>query len=498
MMIRDIVSGLHLNRRRVPGATLVAALLLASCDANSTPAGPGARSDDAQPTRDWIPQTRGPERISERLAKAVPTFGGAFVNPDGTLSVYLTHPAASVAMRAALTAEFRRLDRPAMPVRIIHGAYAFVDLDRWIARLTPALAGPALLSTEIDERTNRIRIGIASESARSTIQQALTRAGVPTAAVVVEIAPRPQLFSPTLRSRISPLTAGSQITFWTAYNDRSECTYGPNVVWQGARHMLVNSHCTPPQGGPTVGTSIFQPKIPTYERNRGKYQVGEEIQDTEWRTNLYGCVSGYVCRYSDAALIAFRYGDRDWDLGGVMRTRNPAALPAIYGTLEVNPTAWSFEMSGIASDLFVGDVVNKVGRTTGWTVGTLESTCRNIFLPAEGRGYLCSGVVKAGAGRGDSGSPVFWTTSGGQHRLAGMLFGGVINSGDGVAGDTYYFSNWYYIDYELGIVGYPDLQAIETHPVQPGAGSRYAEDADAADTPPSDECDPTTGVACPL
>lgn len=493
----------QLKRTRIYSFGLVALLSAAACSDRPSPASSAAdsplRPGPAGANLSTGPQGRGPERLSERLARVVPQFGGAYVASDGTLVVYLTDSRADAAIRAALNDELRRIDRPAQSIRTVRGEYAFKDLDRWVGQVTPHLAGLDLVFTEVDERSNRIRIGIAHESGRAAMERALAQAGVPRAAALIEVAPRPQLFT-SLRGRISPLTAGSQITFWTSTDARSECTYGPNVVWQGARHMLVNSHCTPPQGGPTVGTSIWQPKVPTWEYQRGKYQVGEEIQDPDWRTDVYGCAPGNVCRYSDAALIAFRYADRDWDLGGVMRTRSPATLPTIYGTLEIDVQNWSFEMTGIVSDLFTGDVINKVGRTTGWTIGTLESSCRNIFFG--GRGYLCSGVVKAGGGKGDSGSPVFWTTSAGQHRLVGMLFGGLVNAGDDIAGDTYYFSNWRYIDYELGVSSYADLQAIETYPSQPGTASRYVEGADDADTPPPGEepgtCEPTsTEIICP-
>lgn len=485
---------------------VLGSVLLTACTDSDSPAAPETRPD-LRPGLNYAnpashQRGRGPDRLAQRLARAVPAFGGAYVEADGTLVVHLANPGAAAAMRAALNAEFEALGRPGLPVRVVQAEYGFADLDRWVGLLTPALAGPGLVFTEIDERSNRIRIGIANAPAREAIEHALARAGVPRAAALIETTERPKLFfTGTLRSRISPLTAGSQITYWTSYDQKSECTYGPNVLWQGARHMLVNSHCTPPQGGPTVGTSIWQPKVPTWEYQRGKYQVGEEIQDPDWRTDIYGCISGYVCRYSDAALIRFRYADRDWDLGGVMRTRQPATLPTIYGTLDLDFSNWSFEMTGIAADLFVGDVINKVGRTTGWTVGTLESACRNIFFELNHRGYLCSGVVKAGAGEGDSGSPVFWTTSSGQHRLAGMLFGGLTNGGDGRSGDTYYFSNWRYIDYELGVPGVADLQAIETYPSQPAPALRSAEGADDADTPPPDpgECQPTSpNIPCPV
>jgi hypothetical protein len=85
--------------------------------------------------------------------------------------------------------------------------------------------------------------------------------------------------------------------------------------------------------------------------------------------------------------------------------------------------------------------------------------------------------------------------AGGQHRLAGMLFGGLPNH-DGTVGNNYYFSNWQYIDYELGGPGYADLQPIEAYPYQPAMSF---EDADAADTPPAEDepCEPTgTQITC--
>jgi hypothetical protein len=63
-----------------------------------------------------------------------------------------------------------------------------------------------------------------------------------------------------------------------------------------------------------------------------------------------------------------------------------------------------------------------------------------------------SGVVSAGAGHGDSGSPVFFQSGSGAYLLAGILFGGLVGP-DGVAGSEYDFSNWRWVNYELGIAG---------------------------------------------
>lgn len=89
--------------------------------------------------------------------------------------------------------------------------------------------------------------------------------------------------------------------------------------------------------------------------------------------------------------------------------------------------------------------------------GTVVNTCRTEYLAsAVGTyGFLCSGIVSAGAGQGDSGSPVFQFTSTSTH-LAGILYGGRVNQwieveGELVkAGEEYFFSQWDHVDRELG------------------------------------------------
>lgn len=422
-----------------------------------------------------------PDHVSERLASQVPQFGGVYADETGGFSVYLTDPGALGAFRAALARELAGAGRDEKPVRVLRGQYRFTELSGWLDRLTPVLGGAELAFTEVDERHNRIRIGVASEAGRSVVQGALRQTGVPDGAVLVDVVQRPQpYFGPRLSSRLNPHRAGAEIIFRTpaAPGGVVPCTYGWNVMWEGRKYMLVNSHCTSTFGGPTVDTEIFQPIVPEYEKDRADYQVGKEVQDPNLRFDLYGCntsVAFQGCRYADAALVEIRNTNRGWDLGGVHRTRSRTTLPLYYGTRDLDANNVNFEMYATLSTLFVGDTVNKVGRTTGWTGGVVTSTCRTIYVDA--RGYVCSGSVSGPAGRGDSGSPVFWTDGQGRHYVVGMLFSGIPNH-NGEVGDNYNFSHHRYIDYELGQPSLYDLTWTDASPV---ASFSYSEPGTSGD-----------------
>jgi hypothetical protein len=90
----------------------------------------------------------------------------------------------------------------------------------------------------------------------------------------------------------------------------------------------------------------------------------------------------------------------------------------------------------------VGQTVNKVGRTTGWTQGLVTNTCVNTGVSGSNIVQLCQTFVSAGVGGGDSGSPVFRGTS--SVTLVGILWGG--NS----SGTQFVYSPIANIEQELG------------------------------------------------
>jgi len=65
-----------------------------------------------------------------------------------------------------------------------------------------------------------------------------------------------------------------------------------------------------------------------------------------------------------------------------------------------------------------------VGRTTGWTSGTMTNKCVNTGVSGTNIVQLCQNFVTAGVAGGDSGSDVFVVTGTSSVKLLGVLWGG--------------------------------------------------------------------------
>lgn len=412
--------------------------------------------------------------MSQRLAKAVPAFGGAFIK-DAVLHVHLKDLGEGARMRAAVSSELRRLGREGLAIQIRPADYAFAELEEFHLLATRLSYGPGVRFMEVDERENRVRIGVADEQTRSNMEKALEVGGIPRKAVVYQITAAPTLLT-SLDDRIRPLIGGTRIfPAFAGQHVDNFCTYGVNVEYSGGRHMIVNSHCTQVDRaiGGWVGAEIHQSHWgPWYDRNANR--IGVEIQDPSLRSDLWGCPSGHVCRYSDAALVEI-YTNESWDHGGIARPVSRTLLPQIEGSKTISSSNPRFQIAEPLSELLVGDVVEKVGARTGWTAGTVISTCRTVSPPPDASGIvfslLCSGAVQAGVGAGDSGSPVFWQSSAnGGHYFVGILFAGLINPATGL-GQEYYFSKWQLVDSELGSPT-NDLMLLPSPNQDPGCGAQ--------------------------
>jgi hypothetical protein len=90
----------------------------------------------------------------------------------------------------------------------------------------------------------------------------------------------------------------------------------------------------------------------------------------------------------------------------------------------------------------IGLIVNKVGRTTGWSAGRVTQTCVNTGVSGTNIVQFCQTFVKAKVNSGDSGSPTFVITGGTNVRLVGILWGG--------GGGSFVFSPLKNIEAELG------------------------------------------------
>jgi hypothetical protein len=306
-------------------------------------------------------------------------------------------------------------------------------LAAWFDQASPAvLALPGAVFADHDERIGKLVFGVENASAIPGIRVALAKLGVPSSAYEVEVT-EPIYQMATLRDVFRPTQAGIQIHF-----GQYLCTMGFNVSHTAGRSFITNSHCTNQQGG-VEGTQYYQPSSGV----NGTVIATEAADPTYFRGGA--CPRGKKCRYSDAsrALYASNVASNQ---GDILKTTG-----ANNGSLTVAGVFTVSSQDNATTNFALGTVVNKVGRTTGWTQGQVTRTCVHTGVQGSNIAQLCQTFVSnpGGAvvvGSGDSGSPVFRITSGDNVQLVGILWGGSSDN------RTFVYSPLKQIQDELGVV----------------------------------------------
>jgi hypothetical protein len=291
----------------------------------------------------------------------------------------------------------------ASQLRVLPARYDWAQLERWFTQASAEVLGVAgSVFVDADESSNRVLIGV-ERGAAAKIRGVVERLGIPAGAVIVRET-EPIRFAATLRDRIRPIVGGLQINF-----PGFLCTLGFNAIHNGQSSFITNSHCTDTQGG-VDDTPYWQPL-----ESVDPVQIGTEVDDPEYvrGTGANGCPRGRRCRFSDASRAAYAPGI-DFTLGTLAQTTGPN-----NGSIDISGS-FDIVAEGSAS---VGQTVNKVGRTTGWTQGAVTNTCVNTGVLGSNILQFCQTFVSAGVGAGDSGSPVFIEARRGV-TLVGILWGG--------------------------------------------------------------------------
>jgi hypothetical protein len=239
---------------------------VAACD--GPPADPIA-PDDPLPLRSIHEYSVYPsERQSVEIARRVPGFGGYFIDDNGNIIAYLTDPAREDALRPLLQPVLHatmgsRVAAAGAQILVRPGVYDFLQLRGWRDRLTdPVLSTPGVAFLDLDERANRVVIGVHDDAARMTLEQVIETAFVPRDAVLVRSAGRNVFDSgPTLRDLVRPVAGGLQNNFVTGNGEVPliPCTIGFNADWNGQLVWLTNSHCTERERAVTSSTQYYQP-----------------------------------------------------------------------------------------------------------------------------------------------------------------------------------------------------------------------------------------------
>jgi hypothetical protein len=356
-------------------------------------------------------EARPEETHFHRLAGQVPGYGGHHFDEDGNLIVVLTDLGQSQRARAALAPVLRgfqadlpvdkRPERAGGQVIIREGRFSFEQLAPWRDKVSEHLLGtqPGLIFTDLDESGNRVVIGVEADRLaefRNVLPGHVRALGIPAEAVEIVPAVRP-VKEQQLTDQIRPIVGGLHIDMVNQGSFLGSCTMGFVATLSGTTVMFTNSHCS--ASIYALDTTEFYQIWPT--------QIGTEWRDPGFRS--CGFLSSNKCRDSDATAVALNWST--WsNRGRLARTTfwGGPGRPAT-GSLTIDSSQPDWVITGKVGTS-EGNIVDKVGRTTGWTYGTVRHTCVDY---SEGYRLIlrCQHLADYGSNPGDSGSPVFRITS---------------------------------------------------------------------------------------
>ena len=411
--------------RSVPAAVL-GLLLTAACDSSELVSPVVEQASPSAPKG----ELRTPDDEFARVARAeVPGFAGYYLQDDGTPVVRLVNADQRAAAQRYLARELvaartGRVKGGGQQPIIKPAAFDFAQLKGWADGLHPMLTRSDVFLIDVDEKENRVMVGVRDAAAMAAVRAEGTRLGMPAAALFVQTQAKPEMRA-TVRDRFTTFVGGIQIAF-----GQYVCTSGFNArrVSTGANIFVTNSHCTTTQYA-SDGAAIYQPTVASGN------QVGNEVADR----GLYACVSGVAsCRRADAAYISHN-GTRTIGQGGIARTAwatGAAASLTVTGEYDI--------IGRSTGNLTVGSYLDKTGRTSGSTYGQVTNSCVTI-------GELrCQDISKVWSQGGDSGSPVFVYVGGAGAAENDVRLHGVMWGGPGSDYTTTYSSRLAGIEADLG------------------------------------------------
>ena len=430
-----------------------ALVTVAACERLAEPGPEASGPPDAGVDEQAVGETLGEDAHMVALAREIPGFGGYWREaPGGRLVVALTEagagnfPAARRAVLARRAADVTRApsltnERVEAPPEVVERVveYSFIELARHRARLRSALfAIPEVVSLAVDEELNRIVVGLEDMSGEAAVVALAADLGVPVEMVSFSQKSRARMsmssgessphlslssFSEGTRARLDrprldrPIADGRLRGGYQVQAEGGKiCTLGfTAVLGNGGLVFVSNSHCSKIPWRTDFG-DWGQPDTDNI--------VGVEVEDPPPRR----CgIFRRKCRDSDASMMAVDTGvsialgeigrteRRDRDCGrGFYPGREPCTvrIDSLHPTITMTHTRFSSDKN---------DVLDKIGRTSGWTFGLVKETCEDI-AGETGVKILCADVVRMVTADGDSGAPVFKYYSDGTAEFRGIVY----------------------------------------------------------------------------
>jgi hypothetical protein len=322
---------------------------------------------------------------SARLAREeVPGFAGIVQDDDGNFTVLLSDTGTSRTKLKILQAKAGLVSAAGGQVATLNRVrlvtFDFDTLKKAFDTIQRDVLGKVQWTfTDIDERNNRIVIGVESSTAIGSARVLALSAGVAPSMFMVSVIPRlPKVqpafaWQPTGGSCVGiqcyqrPLVGGIETTFPVG-TDLYACTIGAIAHVGSYDGFITASHCTSSQIPGSIDQTVY---------SQGGSAIAQKITDPAW-TTAYPCVAGYYCRTSDAAFAYFSGYGAQWAWAKLVRT--------VYTDWNDSNGLLVSDLQGITIDaerrppsilLPAGAQVSKIGRSTGTTTFTVQSTCGN-------------------------------------------------------------------------------------------------------------------------
>ena len=338
------------------------------------------------------------------IAREVPTFGGFWYNKDNADQIVVALTDLKDFDRVVqMIPKYIGAHQPTAGYVAVKVARSFADLARFRASIRAEVFSRAgVVSLGVKESANRVEVGITTPAAEEAVRGVARARGIPDDAVtVVSVSEvRDALHNLQQQHPSAAIEGGWHISYSTG-----GCTLGFPAIRNsnGTNVFVTNSHCT---------ASVHAFDGDTIRQPSGSGVVGVEILDPPvWSCGIL------ICRNSDAALIL---ASRPLSFGRIARTTERTGFDVTGGALTINHANPTFTISSRGSYVYENEVLDKVGRTTGWTYGAVEDTCTDHSSSAWIK--LCSDRVDLAIQDGDSGSPVFYWKPDGTVELRGIIF----------------------------------------------------------------------------
>lgn len=362
------------------------------------------------------------------IASIDPDFGGMFYDSESNINIYMLNSQKDNAPVINAIAKTFGADKISKrQIKIKQANYRFSDLKAWHDEAISLFEIPGVITSSIDHTTNSLKIEVDDLEKEAAIRSQLDILGIPNGAAHVEKGELILEETASLRQKIRPVEGGLSIATNTVL-----CTLGFNAELNGVEGFVTASHCSTARSV-ADGTIFFQ-------ITNSADRIGEETEDPPFTTGGT-CPVNFQCRESDVNFSAFDQGVNK-ARGFIEKTQGLNTPQNLHNTDIVG----SFQITG-TGDVIVGDKVDKVGRSSGWTGwtgqdldahGLVTEVCADVAVSGTSIIMLCQNEASYQSAPGDSGAGVFVPNSNGVNTvtLVGSHWGGIGSVGPCPAGCT--------------------------------------------------------------